>query len=271
MDLFYYLLIIFGPLILGYLIVLLFTSSKKKEEEARFRKEQEERLADERIYDPISGQLLTIEEAESGHFVKHVNETRIIPESELQQFYNEDLVIVQRCFNFLKKEGGKLVELSEEVVEMVDNTRTFLSHPNWGTEQMCSFESSLYFLFPHVENGFANADMQTSGYMSIAVIVSGKDYGEYQAKPKSNVEMLLGKTFSKEDRFIANHILTTHRKEANEIHLINILGNSIQPSYEPSLEIEVHTNLIILSDHTTPSPKSTEIIYRIARHMLARL
>ena len=46
-------------------------------------------MEDEYIIDPETGAKLTLEEAESGHWIAHENEFRTIPDSELNNLPTE--------------------------------------------------------------------------------------------------------------------------------------------------------------------------------------
>ncbi|QYA26684.1 hypothetical protein G3I01_14655 [Gramella sp. MT6] len=54
--------------------------------EREYEKRINESLADEYIIDPETGAKLTLEEAESGHWINHDNEYITIPEKEIENY-----------------------------------------------------------------------------------------------------------------------------------------------------------------------------------------
>ena len=53
--------------------------------------------------DPETGAKLTLEQAESGHWINHDNEYKTTPESEIEKLYSEEAKNAERAINYLKE------------------------------------------------------------------------------------------------------------------------------------------------------------------------
>ena len=90
-------------------------SKEEREAEAKLK----ENLADDTIYDPVTGVRMTLEEAEKGLFVAHDNQERIKSEEELQRHYIPEQVEFERIRNFILESGIPYLE-DEEVDHLIE-------------------------------------------------------------------------------------------------------------------------------------------------------
>ena len=111
-----FIILLFSTLFILMVYSLLKRSKEEKEEERKMK----ERLADETIYDPISGLKLTLEEAESGLFIDPDNPGRIKSEEELQNYFTEENIEFERIKAFIIK--NNLLTLEEDKEErLIEN------------------------------------------------------------------------------------------------------------------------------------------------------
>jgi len=83
--------------------VLLFLIIKLINAENKSQKDQEKRLEDERIYDPLTGRHLTLEEAQEETLVYESEEVRIKSDEEIEANYSDD----QKEVEYILREYAK--------------------------------------------------------------------------------------------------------------------------------------------------------------------
>ncbi len=97
-------------------------------------------LKDEELFDPITGRVITIEEAESGNWDVY-NDSGVIPEDVIRKNYypseHNELFIK----NFLFENGFKLSEPSTECAELWDALKIFGDSLNWSYDWYVTKES----------------------------------------------------------------------------------------------------------------------------------
>ncbi len=103
-----------------------------------------ESLSDEFIIAPETGTKITLEEAESGHWVAHDNELRTVPETDLENLLTEDEKQAEIALNYLKENKDyKRTELTDEQFDVFDNTNTLNNYDDWSYSNPFSFENGI--------------------------------------------------------------------------------------------------------------------------------
>jgi hypothetical protein len=76
--------------VLGFMLLCIFLFLKSSKRDKIEEGELEERLKDEFIYDPVSGAMITLEQAEKGHVIDPGVFDRIKSDEEIETYYSEE-------------------------------------------------------------------------------------------------------------------------------------------------------------------------------------
>ena len=119
----------------------------KTQEQKDYERKLKESLEDEFIIDPETGAKITLEEAESGHWISHDNEFRTIPESDLEKLLTDGQKQIEIAINYLRKSKYfKRTELTEEQLSLFDRTKILTKYDNWTFSHPFSFENGIVIL-----------------------------------------------------------------------------------------------------------------------------
>lgn len=127
-------------LVLGLPIALLFYYAMRGK--YRDQLEAEKRLADERIYDSVSGRLLTLEEAERGVVVEE--EPRIKTDNEIDLYYEGDSREFEKVQKYLIVNGYRLVE-DDTIINKFSNSQILARYRDHGLSYLVEVRKGIYF------------------------------------------------------------------------------------------------------------------------------
>lgn len=143
----------FGEIIfyvfIGLIVVYVISAFllKKTPEELAEEKRLRESLADETIYDPETGVKLTLEQAESGHWITNDNPTRIKSEEELDNHYFGNEKIAEKFLNSLKARGFQTEMFNESEIDFLCQTKILSKYDNWSYSNLLSYNEGRDFVF----------------------------------------------------------------------------------------------------------------------------
>ena len=133
--------IVFLLLFLGGAILLRYLGKRSD------RKAMEQWDTDDLLSDPETGVKLTLEQAETGHWIEHDNEYLTIPESEIQQLDSEEDQIVQRALNYLRKSRAyRKTEFSEDEVQTILESEILGRYRSFTYQYPFRFDKGIVFL-----------------------------------------------------------------------------------------------------------------------------
>ena len=93
-----FLIIFFSISIIAF---TLWISMRKTKKEKQYEEYLEESLEDEHLYDPETGAKITLEQAESGHWINHDNEFKPIDLRGLEKFQTKEEKDSLKALNYL--------------------------------------------------------------------------------------------------------------------------------------------------------------------------
>jgi hypothetical protein len=229
-----------------YLTYRFFFTKTEKEIEKEYKKKLNEGLLDEFIYDPETGAKLTLEEAESGHWIAHDNPDRIKHKEELDQYYCGKEREIEELANFLKNHGYKFSKLTNSQIEFLEQTKILSKYDDWSYSCSYSFNEGRDFIFfPRVTY---NNNRYENGYSESQIMFWVKDNrlnGHVYLREKTNFEALAD-LIRNDDLLTLNNFETfVFNKTTNTIPLLKTLQLL---DTEKDLEIEIiEENLLIKS------------------------
>lgn len=229
-----------------YLTYRFFFSKTEQEIEKEYKRKLKEGLFDDFIYDPETGTQLTLEEAESGHWIKHDNLDRIKHKEELDQYYSEKEREIEELANFLKTRGYKFTKLTNSQIEFLEQTKILSKYDDWSYTCSYSFNDGKDFIFfPRVTY---NNNGNKNGYSESQIMFWIKDNrlnGHVYLREKTNFEAFAD-MIRNDDLIALNHFETfVFNKTTNTIPLLKTLQLL---DAEKDLEIEIiDENLLIKS------------------------
>lgn len=244
---FYIVISLFGLYALSKLYNFFFKGSKADQEYERKLKES---LADEYIIDPETGAKITLEQAESGHWLAHDNEFKTMSESDIEKLYTKEQKDAERGVNYLKEKiEYRKQKLSEQELQILEKTKILSKYDDWSYSDCFRFEFADGFAFlPAVkildnEPGYFDTSYHESQVMFWLKL--DFDLGHYYLREKSSVEKIFDLIKSDDDLKLKNYESFTFKESSNFIKIIKILKE-----FEGSkgLEIEFMDNNLFVKN-----------------------
>jgi len=235
-DIILLLIIIF---IFGF-IFLIFRFKSKTERE--YERKLKESLNEEFIIDPNTGAKLTLEQAQSGHWIQHDNE--FLPRE--QNHFLEDEQEVEKSLNYLRvSHEYQKQKLTNEQVDLLEKTKILSKYNDWSYSDTFRIEYCNGFVFHPAVNISGNQhtyyDDDYNESQIMFWIELNFNSGHYYLREKSNSEKLLDIIRNDDDLRLDNYESFTFEKSENMILVNNILNTF---KGEKDLEIEFyHKNL----------------------------
>ncbi|MEN3322694.1 hypothetical protein VP395_03080 [Mariniflexile soesokkakense] len=210
------------------------------DEQKEYNQKLNESLKDEYIYDPETGAKLTLEQGESGHWISHENEFRILSESELKNLPSERIRQAEIALNYLRESREYIkTKLSESQLESLEKTKTLNSYDDWSYSNSFKFDKGIV-LSPSVQlNGTINYE---ESHLMFWVKINNIN-GHYFFREKSSSEKFLDLLRNDDEIKFSDYECFAFKKSHNIILINNILKNF---KNEKKLEIEINNeNLFI--------------------------
>ena len=246
--------IIFYTIILIIGINLLFQLWKFLTKPSKYEKEYEEKLkqslSEEYIIDPETGAKLTLEQAESGHWVQHDNEFQTTSEEDIQKLFTPEQQDAEKAINYLKasKEYTKC-RLSDESIKILENSKILSKYDDWSYSDSFELKYCNGFVFmPAVEiidkvPMYFENDYHESQIMFWIKI--NKDLGHYYFREKTGTEKILD-FFKNDDSIKSNKYECFNYKNSDNYVLTKQLFNKIENENLENIEIEFFKKNIFL-------------------------
>ena len=214
-----------------------FTKGSKQEQE--YNKKLKESLAEEFIIDPETGAKLTLEQAESGHWIAHDNEFLTIPDSDIDKLFTEEQKNTERGINYLKeKTDYRKQKLTKQEIQILEETKILSKYDDWSYSNCYRLEYANGFVFlPAVkfidkETGYVDNSYHESQIMFWLKL--NIDFGHYYLREKSKVEKFFDLIKNDDDLKLKNYESFTFRKSTDLLKIIRILK-----SFEGSKGLEI--------------------------------
>lgn len=230
----------------------------KTAEQKEYERKLKESLDDEYIIDPETGTKITLEEAESGHWIAHDNESRTIPESDLDKLLTEGEKQAEIALNYLRENKNyRRIELTEEEFDIFDKTKILNNYDDWSYSNPFSFENGILILpAPELHGTTYYQDDYKESHLMICKKIENIN-GHYYLREKSSVEKILDKFRNDDDLKLKDYESFTFKKSYDLIRINKLLENF---ENQKDLEIEINDDNLFIK---TLKLVSTEDIKRI--------
>lgn len=246
--------IVFFGLLALVLIKLIFIGFEKSKEELEEERILNESLADEFIYDPVSGKKITLEQAESGNWEGDFNLNRIKSEEEIEKFYFGQEKETEKIINTIKTKGYEFKRPTSSQVSFLEKSAIFKKYDDWTYSKSFSKDGGKSFIiFPNVSlitnNGrhLSNFNEEQMLFWIQKNTISGHSFFRKKTVAKAVVNLL------------KNYECITFKKSNNISSLITILN-----LFDKELGLEIETNEGNLLIKTLKAP-SMEDFFRIEK------
>lgn len=245
----------------------LFTKGSKQEQE--YNRKLKESLADEFIIDPETGAKLTLEQAESGHWIAHDNEFNTISESDIDKLFSEEQKNAKRGINYLKESSDyRKQKFTEQDIHILEKTKTLSKYDDWSFGNCFRLEYANGFVFlPAVkiidnEPGYFDNSYHESQVMFWLKL--NIDLCHYYLREKSKVEKFFDLLKNDDDLKLQNYESFTFRKSPNLINIIRILK-----SFEGNkgLEIEFMDSTLLIKSQKLANLEDIKRIENVIKNV----
>ena len=229
-------ILIVTALVLFFYLAMSFKTKKEIEQEEKLKKS----LEDEFIIDPETGAKLTLEQAESGHWIAHDSEYRTTPESEIEKYSNDDRKTVLRAINYLK--GSKTyrkTQLTERQFDILENTQLLSHYDDWHYSHPFRFDNGIVILpAPEIHSSNYYSESHIMFWVNVNNI-----NGHYVFREKSNSEKFFDLLRNDDDIKLDNYECFTFKKSHSIILIKSILKHF---QHQQGLLIEIHNDNLFI-------------------------
>lgn len=242
---------------------------KGTQAEREYARKINESLADEYIIDPETGARLTLEQAESGHWIHHDNEYSTLPEKEIEKLYTEEQKDAERAINHLRRSKDyKRYRFSKLELELLENTRILSKYDDWNYSNSFKIEyCDGYIFMPSVVlidkvPGYFETTYNESQIM--AWIKLQDNLGHYYLREKTTTEEFFDLFKKDDDLKLKGYESFTIKRAENIIKIKQILGKL---ETIKGLEIEVFKNNIFLKNMKFINVEDLLLIEKLVRNL----
>jgi len=260
--------VIGGLIIYGfyYLFARLLGPTKEQKEYDRKLKES---LKDEYIIDPETGAKLTLEQAESGHWIGHDNEFLTTSETEINKLFTEEEKEVERTINELKHSTDYRKHLFNDAdIEELEQTHMLSKYDSWSYSDCFSTTyMDGYVFIAAVEllgDNQAYFNDNFHGSQIMFWVKSPHDLGHYFLREKSTAEKFMDMIKKDDELTLTGYESFTYRKTVHMIQVIKILNKF---KGEKGLEIEFKGHNILFKNLKLVNRKDLLRMENIARSL----
>ncbi len=215
---------------------------KETGEQKEYERKLKESLANEYIYDPETGARMTLEQAQSGHWIAHNNESRIISEKEINSLYTEEQKHAYRTINYLiSSKKYKRKKLTSEEINCLEKTKILGKYKDWSYSDSFRIEYCKgILLIPSVTYDDNDSESQAMFWLQLNV-----DLGHYYLREKSNVEKFFDLIRNDDELKLTKYESFTFEHTKNLI-----IVNDFLKSFEghKGLEIEFMNNNLFIKN-----------------------
>jgi len=217
---------------------------KGSKSEQEYQRKLKESLADEYIYDPETGTKLTLEEAESGHWIPHNNEFVTISESEIEKLPSKEERDAERTINYLKESKEyKKIKFTDYDLKLLEETKILSKYDDWSYSNSFQLEyGNGFILIPTVLYLDKEVEYFDNTYNESQIMFSVRlknELGHYYLREKTSSEHFFDMIKNDDDLKLKNYESFTFKKSKNVIQIMKILEAFKETK---GLEIEIKNN-----------------------------
>lgn len=209
--------------------IFYFSFKLKTKEEKEYEAKLKKSLEEEYIIDPETGVKLTLEQAESGHWIAHDNEFYTKSDEEIASLLTEKEIEQEKVLNYLResKEYRK-TKFSEEDLLILESTKILNKYNDWTLSiifKIAYLDGVVFFPFVVINDrlpAYFSNDYKEKQMM--VWIRLNKDLGHHYFREKSVIEKFIG-IWNKNNTHLKGYEVYTFEKGENTIELIRLLKN----------------------------------------------
>lgn len=248
-------ILILGIIPLGVLLIGLSVFRKTKEEKEH-EKRIAESLADELIYDPETGMRITLDQAESGYSVAHINPNRLKSKAEIDKYYLGEDKAIEELNNDLIRKGYTAISLSDEQTDFLEKSHILSKYDDWFYSDAFTFNQGESFIFfPHVTYFGSEQHMGYDETQIMFWIEHSKLSGHVYLRDKTSIEAWIDLISNDDEIKLNNYETFVHQRPTNIIQVLKVLKLF---ENETGLEIEINGNNLFIK--TTKLANTTDFI-----------
>ncbi len=221
-----------GILIIGWVVWSIF--NPKKEEKA-WNAYMKHSMEDEYIIDPETGAKLTLEQAESGHWVQHDNLHRQIPKEDIDKLWSEQEKESLRSINYIvENKDYSPVKMNAELVDFLEGTYTLRKYFTWSYSKLFKMEyADGFVLLPHVD--YRHHEVSGRETQIMFILNLNDSLGHVYLREQTVAEMTLSFLSGRRKKLLKGYEAFLFNKDSNIIKIKKIL----EPLEKPEdVEIE---------------------------------
>ncbi len=212
----------------------------RTKEEKEYDRKLKASLKDEYIIDPETGAKLTLEQAESGHWIAHDNEFNTITEAELDKLPSEGAKQAELALNYLRESKNyRKTKFSEEQLNILEEIKTLSNHDDWSYSYLYKFDDGIVFL-PSVELNLAGHYRES--HLMFWVKIDSIN-GHYYFTEKSSLEKIFD-LIRNDDEIKSDHYECFTLKKSFNIIQINRILEMFEK--EKGLEVEIENDNLFI-------------------------
>ncbi len=211
---------------MGVVGLIILSMKYRSKSEREYDKKLKESLRDEYIIDPETGAKLTLEQAESGHWVAHDNEFRTTPEEDIQKLFTEEQKEAERVVNHLARETRyRRSKFPEEQIAILENTKTLSKYDNWSYSNCYRIEGRNGFVFMPAANIQGQTYYEDDYHESQLMfwITTETDLGHYYFREKTGSEKFLDKLRSDDVIKVKDYESFAFKESDSPVRMLQLL------------------------------------------------
>lgn len=233
---------LFLTLVIIYVFYRFFMLMRKAERE--YNKDLEERLNDEFIYDPDTGARLTLEEAESGHWIHQNNQNRIKSDEEIKTHYFGKERDAEELVNYIKSIGFKTTKLHDSQIDFLEQSKILSKYDSWTYSDSFTFNNGKNIFFLTNVAYFSNRHQRGYNEQQIMIWIKNSNLTGHVYLREKTIFEIFTETVRKDDEIKLNNYETFIFKKPNNI--LQLITTLKYFEAEKNLEIEINDgNLFI--------------------------
>lgn len=237
-------------------------SKKEKEDEKRLKKN----LNEEFLVDPESGTKMTVEQAESGHWIEHNNEFRALSKDEIDNLDDAIERKAQTALNYLRKSKSyRKYELTDEEFDIISQTKILTKYENWTYSNTFKFRNGILFLpAPEIYAQTRYQEDYIESQLMFWIRIQNIK-GHYYLREKNSTEKLFDFFRNDDDLILKDYECFTIKPSSNILtlnHLLKYFDNQL------GLEIELHNDNLFIKTLKQFSKKDINRIQAIVDNII---
>ena len=242
--------------------------TRKTKEEKAYDAYLEKSLDEEFLIDPDTGAKITLEQAESGHWIDHSNEFQTMPEDEIQALFSEEDRVFQRGLNYLRASKEYLrSELSDEDIELLSSTHILGKYDDWTYSEAYDLQFGIGRLI--ITNVEIHGDSYYEGHFSESQILFwlkiAETRGHIFIDENSQINQLVQKLIGNDFTIKADHKIQVFNQPSNMVELLRII-QAIDGM--AGLELEIMNNHLFFKNLKYVNSADIERIEKFAKRII---